>query len=456
MKMEDETNKPILKVGDKVRIKSKEWFDSHDKTVYGSITPPKGQPCYFSPLMSKYCGEICTIKQIRSSPNTVKVNENIYNWGSWMFDIVESAHEYKVGDKVRIKSKEWFDSQPKDKDGDIITPEGYLLYFFRSMQVYCGKVYTIESISTNDHLINFKEDNRIWESWMFDPVEEDKIEVGDLVTNKDKIQYVIAENFSESNYYYALDVEHWNATAINKKENLIIVEKGKYKDLINTKLPIGTIARQLRNRFGIIAKCEDMRKEKHFIREPRIGDTIKSTYFNGIIIGENNDKGAFLILTTPYFYKQWLYKDFITEIDGYGRYLYLIDTNECDLDIRANKLKESLLPENGIQVGDVIKSENEEEYIIISNPKYGSSYVGLNTRNYKYSRIPRTNNIILLEPCKYKNLIDTKVSYLHERAELLRDKLLKSKDLNVSNGTTSNNSSEFDLTKVIYKSRRFK
>ena len=392
MKMEDETNKPILKIGDKIRIKSKEWFDSQDKTIYGSIAPPKGQPCYFSPLMSKYCGEICTIKQIRSSPNTVKVNENIYNWDSWMFDIVESAHEYKVGDKVRIKSKEWFDSQPKDKDGDIITPEGYLLYFFRSMQVYCGKVYTIESISTNDHLINFKEDNRIWESWMFDPVEEDKIEVGDLVTNKDEIQYVIVENLSESNYYYALDVEHWNAAAINKKENLIIVEKGKYKDLINTKLPLETRARQLRNRFGIIAKSEDMRKElkngtkKHFIREPRIGDTIKSTYFNGIIIGENNDKSAFLILTTPYFYKQWLDKDVITEIDGYGRYLYDIDTNECDLDIRADKFRKYFMSSD-YYTEKVTTSEEQLSNNKDNDSQSNSSKFDLSKVMYKSRRI---------------------------------------------------------------------
>lgn len=206
----------------------------------------------------------------------------------------------KVGDKVRIKSKEWFDSQYKSNREDIEPPEEYNRPFFDFMEQYCGNICTIKYIYSNN-VIKFNENDEDWESWMFDLVDEDKIEVGDLVTNKDKIQ---------------------------------------------------------------------------------------------------------------------------------------------------------LLPENGIQVGDVIKSENEEEYIIISNPKYGSSYGGLNTRNYKYSRIPRTNNIILLEPCKYKNLIDTKVSYLHERARLLRDKLLKSKDLNVSNGTTSSNSSKFDLTKVIYKSRR--
>ena len=390
MKMEDETNKPILKVSDKVRIKSKEWFTSQYKSNREDIEPPEEYNRPFFDFMEQYCGNICTIKYIYSN-NVIKFNESDEAWESWMFDIVEPAHEYKVGDKVRIKPKEWFDSQPKDRDGDIPSPNEKGLYFTTKMSNFCGEVFTIESI--DDFCIYLEENNEGWKPWMFDLVDEDKIEVGDLVTNKDKIQYVIVENLSESNYYYALDVEHWNAAAINKKENLIIVEKGKYKDLINTKLPLETRARQLRNRFGIIAKSEDMRKElkngtkKHFIREPRIGDTIKSTYFNGIIIGENNDKSAFLILTTPYFYKQWLDKDVITEIDGYGRYLYDIDTNECDLDIRADKFR---------------------KYFMSSD-------------------------------------------YYTEKVTTSEEQLSNNKD-----NDSQSNSSKFDLSKVVYKSRRIK
>lgn len=373
--MEDETNKPILKVGDKIRIKSKEWFDSQDKTVHGSITPPKGQAISFMYDMSTYCGDIFTIKEIiPCSINTVKVDENPYNWGTWMFDIIESVHEYKVGDKVRIKSKEWFDSQYKSNREDIEPPEEYNRPFFDFMEQYCGNICTIKNVYINT--IKFNENDEDWESWMFDP----------------------AKKSTE--------------------------EKSK--------------------------------KRPFFRREPQTGDTIKSPYFNGIIIGENDNKDAFLILTTPYFYKQWLYKDSITEIDGYGRYLYHIDTCELNLNARANKFKESLLLEVEIQVGDLIKTENKEEYIIISNPKYGNSYAGLNTRNYKYARIPRTNNIVLIEPGKYKDLIDTNISYLHERAQLLKDKLLKLNNLNISNNTSYNNSNEFDLSKVIYRSRRIK
>lgn len=263
--MEDKSKIPILKVGDKIRIKSKEWFDSQDKTVYGSIAPPKGQPCYFSHLMSKYCGEICTIKQIRSSPNTVKVNENIYNWDSWMFDIVESAHEYKVGDKVRIKSKEWYNSQPKDKDRDIIPPEGYLLYFFRSMQMYCGEVYTIESISTNDHLINFKEDNRSWESWMFDPVDEEERSIGDIIQFPSNSRYIIIDIVPKSKFYTTVEMSSGEVYYIDKTKSHTFV--GKYLSDIDTKLNIIDRATLVRKRLNTIIEIGDAVKDKEVTKK---------------------------------------------------------------------------------------------------------------------------------------------------------------------------------------------
>lgn len=50
--------------------------------------------------------------------------------------------KYKVGDKVRIKSLEWYKSAYKDNDGDIKC-DGHS-YFFNTMQEFCGEVMTIE------------------------------------------------------------------------------------------------------------------------------------------------------------------------------------------------------------------------------------------------------------------------------------------------------------------------
>ena len=378
--MKDDTNKPILKVGDKVRIKSKEWFDSQYKSNREDIEPPEEYNRPFFDFMEQYCGNICTIKYIYSN-NVIKFNENDEDWESWMFDPVEEGKEeepqYKAGDKVVINSIDWYNAN-KDGFGRVVI-EGSHTPFVEEMKEYCGKVCTIkERFKRHDDIYyRFEEIGYVWQSWMFSSAKKS-------------------------------------------------------------------------------TKEKSKKRRPFFRRDPQTGDTIKSPYFNGIIIGENDDKDAFMILTTPDFDKHWLDKNDITEIDGYGRYLYDIDTCELNLNARANKFKESLLLEVGIQVGDLIKTENKEEYIIISNPKYGNSYGGLNTRNYKYARIPRTNNIVLIEPGKYKDLIDTNISYLHERAQLLKDKLLKLNNLNTSNNTSYNNSNEFDLSKVIYKSRRIK
>lgn len=52
--------------------------------------------------------------------------------------------KYKVGDKVRIKSKEWWDAQPKDLCGSVRCGEDK---FNSSMTFMCGKIARIEDIS---------------------------------------------------------------------------------------------------------------------------------------------------------------------------------------------------------------------------------------------------------------------------------------------------------------------
>lgn len=71
--------------------------------------------------------------------------------------------KYKVGDKVRIKSKDWWNAQPKDVDGYVKCNEEY---FTRCMTEYCGKVATISHI--DDVTYNLKEFEYYWTDEMFD------------------------------------------------------------------------------------------------------------------------------------------------------------------------------------------------------------------------------------------------------------------------------------------------
>lgn len=52
--------------------------------------------------------------------------------------------KYKVGDKVRVKSRGWYEEN-KDKYGDVKC----ILFFFSSMAKYCGKTATITQINDN-------------------------------------------------------------------------------------------------------------------------------------------------------------------------------------------------------------------------------------------------------------------------------------------------------------------
>ena len=62
--------------------------------------------------------------------------------------------KYKVGDKVLIKSLDWY-NENKDEDGNIDINCEFTFYVDRSK--YCGKIFTIIEIFDNSY--DVKEDN---------------------------------------------------------------------------------------------------------------------------------------------------------------------------------------------------------------------------------------------------------------------------------------------------------
>ena len=79
------------KVGDRVKVHTKEWFDNTcDRNdffnTYGS-TSSKGSNS-FVPDMQKFCGQIVTIKHIRALDKAYLIQEDseFYNWEDWMFE----------------------------------------------------------------------------------------------------------------------------------------------------------------------------------------------------------------------------------------------------------------------------------------------------------------------------------------------------------------------------------
>lgn len=69
------------KVGDKVKVRSKEWWDAQPKNAYGYVECGAD---VFSEGMTYMCGEIVTISAIRS--NTYRIGEGMFNWTDEMFE----------------------------------------------------------------------------------------------------------------------------------------------------------------------------------------------------------------------------------------------------------------------------------------------------------------------------------------------------------------------------------
>lgn len=70
-----------------------------------------------------------------------------------------SENNYKPGDKVRIKSLDWYNAN-KNSEGTIIF-NGFRI-FDEDMSKFCGKVVTIESYNSRWYYYDIKEDEKVY------------------------------------------------------------------------------------------------------------------------------------------------------------------------------------------------------------------------------------------------------------------------------------------------------
>ena len=76
--------------------------------------------------------------------------------------------KYKVGDKIKIKSIDWYNHQVKDKDGDIPISSVNYTYFTKEMSNYCGKEAKIVGVSDNYYTLDIDKGVFEWIDVMFD------------------------------------------------------------------------------------------------------------------------------------------------------------------------------------------------------------------------------------------------------------------------------------------------
>ena len=74
--------------------------------------------------------------------------------------------KYKVGDKVKIKSLEWY-NQMRDSDGDIYLND-FGISFVKDMSVFCGKKATIVFDLGGEYQLDIDNKKWSWKDWMLE------------------------------------------------------------------------------------------------------------------------------------------------------------------------------------------------------------------------------------------------------------------------------------------------
>ena len=137
------THFPKLEVGQKVVIKSSEWYYVK-KDYYGIV---KLSTESFTSDMSEYCGKTATITEVQMNGEKplylINLDNGAWNWTDEMFESVNPITylpKLSLGQKVTIKSLDWYNSN-KNKHTGIVTLATES--FVEEMSEYCGKTATI-------------------------------------------------------------------------------------------------------------------------------------------------------------------------------------------------------------------------------------------------------------------------------------------------------------------------
>ena len=174
------THFPKLEVGQKVVIKSLEWYYLK-KDYYGIV---KLSTESFTSDMSEYCGKTATITEVKMNGEKplylINLDNGVWNWSDEMFESVNPITylpKFDLGQKVIIKSLDWYNSN-KDKNGAVKLASEV---FVEEMTEYCGKTATIldafKDLDGVDDTIMYRIDldHRDW-NWTDEMFEPERVE----------------------------------------------------------------------------------------------------------------------------------------------------------------------------------------------------------------------------------------------------------------------------------------
>ena len=113
--------------------------------------------------------------------------------------------KFKVGDKVRVKSLEWYDSN-KNAEGKVYKNGISDIHFSEGMTFWCGKIVQIKKIYGDTYIVDGS--FCYWQDWMFEDevITEEKQEVMEtketkVMTKKEVFAYLGSTKILCTRYY---------------------------------------------------------------------------------------------------------------------------------------------------------------------------------------------------------------------------------------------------------------
>lgn len=103
--------------------------------------------------------------------------------------------EYKVGDKVRIKSLEWYKNSQKNEYGSVRHDDADNS-FVSSMTAYCGMKANITEVEGSHYILDVDNGDWWWQDFMFEePIQESECTKQQLVddSNYEQLKEIAIE-----------------------------------------------------------------------------------------------------------------------------------------------------------------------------------------------------------------------------------------------------------------------
>ena len=125
--------------------------------------------------------------------------------------------KYKVGDKVKIKSLDWYNAN-RDYNGNV---ECGFYYFIEEMSKYCGKILTIGNIHKNGYDLQEDEDFE-WTEDMFDSNIENPDDVESKTSSEQMVSLKMICEYLDKELYTSYDffgnVQTVSKNAVRKED----------------------------------------------------------------------------------------------------------------------------------------------------------------------------------------------------------------------------------------------